>query len=78
MVDPMLKAALRRLRAVKSKRPIGVEPGEFADWREKIADCLDGLASALPFEEDQIRARAEAVSARAQADEIRRRGVIVF
>ncbi|MER5636788.1 hypothetical protein ABT095_07530 [Kitasatospora sp. NPDC002227] len=78
MVDPALKEALRRLRAVKSQRPAGMEPSRFADWREKIADSLDALAVVLPFEEDQVSARAEAVAARAQADEIRRRGETVF
>ncbi|GAA1163133.1 hypothetical protein GCM10009664_34120 [Kitasatospora gansuensis] len=72
MVDPVLKAALRHLRVVKSQRPTGAEPGEFADWRERIAETLDALALVLRFEEDQVRARAEAVSARAQADEIRK------
>lgn len=78
MVDPALKAALVRLRAVKSQRPTGAEPSEFASWREKIADSLDALAAVLPFEDDQVRARAEADAARAQADEIRGLGEVAF
>ncbi|GAA4831216.1 hypothetical protein GCM10023235_01710 [Kitasatospora terrestris] len=75
MVDPALKAALTRLRTVKSQRPTGMNANEFADWRERIADSLDGLARVLLFEEDQVGARAEAAAARAQADEIRRLGL---
>ncbi|MEU3574428.1 hypothetical protein AB0E96_39380, partial [Kitasatospora sp. NPDC036755] len=56
------------------RRPgrIEVEIGELV--LDGFAHLDHDMASALPFEEDQIRARAEAVSARAQADEIRRRG----
>ncbi|WP_434096879.1 integrase core domain-containing protein [Streptomyces prasinus] len=71
MVDPVLKVALRHLRAVKSERPTGAEPVEFTEWRERIAASLDALARVLRFEEDRVRARAEAAAARAQADEIR-------
>ncbi|ARF72435.1 hypothetical protein B7C62_09235 [Kitasatospora albolonga] len=74
MVDPVLKAGLDRLRAVKSQRPTDPEPGKFADWRERVADALDALARVLPFEEDRIRARAEADAARTQAVDIRRQG----
>lgn len=78
VVDPVLKVALRHLRAVKSERPTGAEPVEFAEWRERIAASLDALARVLRFEEDRVRARAEAAAARAQADEIRSRGETVL
>ncbi|MFF0292422.1 hypothetical protein ACFYST_02425 [Kitasatospora sp. NPDC004614] len=73
MVDPALKAALVRLRAVKSQRPTGAEPRELADWWEKIADLLDSLAAVFLFEDDRVKAAAEAEAARARADEIRER-----
>ncbi|MFD9291135.1 hypothetical protein ACFWBV_23180 [Streptomyces sp. NPDC060030] len=78
VADPALKVALRHLRAVKSERPTGAEPGEFAHWRDRIADALDALAGVLPFEEDQIRADAEAAAARDQADRIRRTGEVML
>jgi hypothetical protein len=71
VVDRELTAALRDLRVVKSQRPTNGNPGEFADWREKIADSLDALARVLLFAEDQAAARAEAAAARTQAAEIR-------
>ncbi|MFG2692731.1 hypothetical protein [Kitasatospora sp. NPDC048407] len=71
VVDPALKAALVRLRAVKSQRPTGAEPRELADWWEKIADVLDSLAAVFLFEDDRVKAAAEAEAARARADEIR-------
>ncbi|GHF86483.1 hypothetical protein GCM10018790_74970 [Kitasatospora xanthocidica] len=76
MVDPRLRAALVRLRAVRSRRPAGADPGDFADWRDAMADALDGLAGVLLFEDDRVRARAEADAARAQAEEVRRRGEV--
>ncbi|WP_316528121.1 hypothetical protein [Kitasatospora brasiliensis] len=53
VVDPILKATLVRLRAVKSQRPADANPGEFVDWGEKIADCLDAVAIVPPFAADQ-------------------------
>ncbi|SEM04902.1 hypothetical protein [Streptacidiphilus jiangxiensis] len=76
-IGPELKAALVHLRAVKAERPTGADPDLFADWRERIAGCLDALAAVVPDEVDRGRARAEADAVRAQAAEIRRRGEIV-
>ncbi|MFJ3883597.1 hypothetical protein ACIPW5_39880, partial [Streptomyces sp. NPDC090077] len=76
VVDPVLKHALRRLRSVKSQRPPDACSAEFADWRERIAAALDTLAPVLVFEEDRVRARAEAGAAREQAEDVRRRGEI--
>ncbi|MPY33540.1 hypothetical protein FNH09_20505 [Streptomyces adustus] len=76
VVDPVLKDALRHLRSVKSQQPSGADSVEFADWRERIAAALDALACVLVFEEDRVRARAEAAAARQQAAEVRRRGAV--
>ncbi|MDN3269062.1 hypothetical protein [Streptomyces sp. MA15] len=72
----MLKHALRHLRSVKSQQPSDADSVEFADWRERIAEALDALACVLVFEEDRVRARAEAAVAREQAAEVRRQGEI--
>ncbi|MFF9757881.1 hypothetical protein ACF1FC_34985 [Streptomyces sp. NPDC014344] len=72
----MLKHALRHLRSVKSQQPSDADSVEFADWREGIAEALDALACVLVFEEDRVRARAEAAVAREQAAEVRRQGEI--
>lgn len=77
MIDPALKNALRNLRSVRSQRPTGADPVEFADWRDKMGEALDVLATVLLFEEDRIKARAEAEAARAQAAEIRGRGEVI-
>ncbi|WP_411080866.1 hypothetical protein [Streptomyces sp. cmx-18-6] len=69
----VLKDALRRLRSVKSREPSDADCVEFADWRDEVADALDALACVLVFEEDRVRARAEAAVAREQAVEIRHR-----
>lgn len=76
VVDPVLKHALRHLRSVKSQQPSDADSVEFADWRERIAEALDALACVLVFEEDRVRARAEAAVAREQAAEVRRQGEI--
>ncbi|WP_327419974.1 hypothetical protein OG612_41090 [Streptomyces sp. NBC_01527] len=73
VVDPVVKRALRHLRTVKSQLPSDADPVEFADWRERIAEALDGLGCVLVFEKDRVRAGAEAAAAREQAAEVRRR-----
>jgi Lon protease-like protein len=71
-VSPELRAALQRLREVRSERPRGERETEsFAAWRERIADALDSLAGVLIYQEDRQRAAAEAVAARAEAERIR-------
>ncbi|MFF8639737.1 hypothetical protein [Streptomyces sp. NPDC015345] len=71
-VSPELRAALQRLREVRSKRPQGERETEsFAAWREMIADALDSLAGVLIYQEDRQRAAAEAAAARAEAERIR-------
>lgn len=42
-----------------------------------MGEALDVLATVLLFEEDRIKARAEAEAARAQAAEIRGRGEVI-
>lgn len=71
VVDSVLKHSLRRLRSVKSQRPPTADSVEFADWQEEVADALDALACVLVFEDDRIRAGAEAAAAREHAAEIR-------
>ena len=73
VIDPVVKRALRHLRTVKSQLPSDADPVEFADWRERIAEALDGLGCVLVFEKDRVRAGAEAAAAREQAAEVRRR-----
>ena len=73
VVDPVVKRALRHLRNVKSQLPSDADPVEFADWRERIAEALDGLGCVLVFEKDRVRTGAEAAAAREQAAEVRRR-----
>ncbi|GHG45090.1 hypothetical protein Shyd_85520 [Streptomyces hydrogenans] len=73
VVDPVLKHSLHHLRSVQSQRPPAADSVEFADWREEVAGALDALACVLVFEEDRVRARAEAAAAREHAIEIRRR-----
>ncbi|GAA4567390.1 hypothetical protein GCM10023193_46280 [Planotetraspora kaengkrachanensis] len=71
-LDPALKDALRRLRAVRSTRP--EDPSavmELAEWRDAMAAVLEELARVLPIEEDRIRASHEANCARTQAAQIR-------
>lgn len=71
-VSPELRAALQRLREVRSERPLGERETEsFAAWREIIADALDSLAGVLIYQEDRQRAAAEAAAARAEAERIR-------
>ncbi|AWL42251.1 hypothetical protein B9S64_32295 [Streptomyces sp. SM18] len=76
VADSVLEHALRRLRSVKSQQPSDACSAEFADWRERIAGALDALAPVLIFEEDRVRARAEAAAAREQAADVRRQGEI--
>uniref|UniRef100_A0AAU2JJT5 Uncharacterized protein n=1 Tax=Streptomyces sp. NBC_00049 TaxID=2903617 RepID=A0AAU2JJT5_9ACTN len=71
VVDPVLKQSLRHLRSVKSQRPPTADSVEFAEWREEVAGALDVLACVLVFEDDRVRARAEAAAARKQAAEVR-------
>ncbi|MFE9454568.1 hypothetical protein [Streptomyces sp. NPDC006739] len=71
-VSPELRAALQRLREVRSERPPGERETEsFAAWRERIADALDSLAGVLIYQEDRQRAATEAAAARAEAERIR-------
>ncbi|TDC30298.1 hypothetical protein E1211_24435 [Micromonospora sp. 15K316] len=67
-----LKAATRELRRVRSMRPAGpADPCDLAEWREAMAQALDGLARVLLFEADRSDARAEAEAARAEAARLR-------
>ncbi|AWL40122.1 hypothetical protein B9S64_20100 [Streptomyces sp. SM18] len=71
-VSPELRAALQRLREVRSERPWGeCETESFAAWRERIADALDSLAGVLIYQQDRERAAAEAAAARTEAERIR-------
>lgn len=71
-VTPELRAALRRLREVRSQKPSGeVHSESYAAWREKIADALDSLALVLIYQEDRKKAASEAIVARAEAARIR-------
>ncbi|GAA0981656.1 hypothetical protein Q7689_07935 [Nocardiopsis tropica] len=67
MIDPAFKRALRHLRAVKSERPSEADSIKFSQWRERIAEALEAIASAAPTEKLQRQARLEAEAARAQA-----------
>lgn len=68
-----LRGALRNLRAVRAQRPQGGEDtGEFAAWREEIAEALDLLAGLLIYEQDRVQASEEAAAARAEAGRIGR------
>lgn len=70
-LDPDLKAALRGLRQVRSRRPADSNAFTFASWREDMAAALESLARHLPHEEDRAAAKAEAAEARKQAARIR-------
>ncbi|MFI6789613.1 hypothetical protein ACIBG4_20030 [Nonomuraea sp. NPDC050383] len=72
-ISPELRAALQKLRAVRSEKPPGERSTEaFAAWREKIAEALDVLALVLIFASDRDKAVVEAKAARAEAAHIRR------
>jgi len=47
------------------------DPCDLAEWREAMAEALDGLARVLLFEADRSDARAEAEAARAEAARLR-------
>ncbi|MFG2282308.1 hypothetical protein ACGFNQ_26935 [Streptomyces asoensis] len=68
-----LKAALIELRRVRSLKPEEDDWAAYADWRERMAAVLDGLAAHLLYDTDRQQARAEAEAARAQAAAIRAR-----
>ncbi|WP_410818296.1 hypothetical protein [Micromonospora sp. 050-3] len=71
-VEPVLKAALRQLRTVRSQRPAdSADPFEFAVWREAMAGVLDELAHVMPFPQDRALACMEAEAARAEAAVLR-------
>lgn len=72
MVSGPLKAATRELRRVRSMRPADpADPSDLAEWREAMAEALDGLSRVLLFEGDRGDARAEAEAARAEAAQLR-------
>src|SRR6476660_241801 len=72
MVSGPLKAATRELRRVRAVRPADpADPCDLAEWREAMAEALDGLARVLRFEEDRRGARTEAETARAEAVRLR-------
>lgn len=72
MVPGPLKAATRKLRRVRSMRPAdAADPCVLADWREAMAEALDGLVQVLLFEADRSDARAEADAARTEAAQLR-------
>ncbi|TDC35124.1 hypothetical protein E1211_16300 [Micromonospora sp. 15K316] len=72
MVPGPLKAALRELRLVRSTSPAdAADPCDVAEWREAMAEALDGLALVLLFEADRGAARAGAEAARAEAGRLR-------
>ncbi|GHF50683.1 hypothetical protein GCM10010218_35290 [Streptomyces mashuensis] len=71
---PEQRAALRRIREVRSKRPANGEESEaFAAWREAFADALRDVSQVLPHAVDRRQALSESEAARAEADHIRRR-----
>ncbi|MBG6103864.1 hypothetical protein IW249_004278 [Micromonospora vinacea] len=57
---------------MRSMRPADpVDPCDLAEWREAMAEALDGLARVLLFEADRNGARAEAEAARGEAAQLR-------
>ena len=73
-IPPELRSALRGLREVRSRKPVGgALTEEFALWREQMADALQDLSCVLLFEEDRMKASGEAEVARAEAGRIRRK-----